>query len=63
MKKSEKNKSGSTEKNKSGLSPMDVALSVVRADINTGIKTDPLGSWTGVPEDKNDRPIQDADDL
>ncbi len=26
-------------------------------------KTDPLGSWTGIPEDEDDRPIQDADDL
>ena len=27
------------------------------------IVTDPLGSWTGVPEDPYDKPIQDADDL
>ena len=26
-------------------------------------KTDPFGSYTGVPEDKNDTPVQDADDL
>lgn len=25
--------------------------------------TDPLGSWTGVPWDENDTPVQDADDL
>ncbi len=25
--------------------------------------TDPLGSYTGKPVDKNDKPIQDADDL
>lgn len=24
---------------------------------------DPLGSYTGTPKDKGDRPIQDADDL
>lgn len=24
---------------------------------------DPDGSWTGVPKDKNEKPIQDADDL
>ena len=24
---------------------------------------DPLGSYTGTPADKNDKPIQDADDL
>ncbi len=27
------------------------------------INTDPQGSWTGVPEDPYDKPIQDADDL
>lgn len=27
------------------------------------IKTDPLGSWTGVPSDPWEEPIQDADDL
>jgi len=26
-------------------------------------KTDPNGSWTGVPEDEYEKPIQDADDL
>ncbi|MGI5857019.1 MAG: hypothetical protein ACOX64_11230 [Candidatus Merdivicinus sp.] len=26
-------------------------------------KTDPLGSWTGLPQDENERPVQDADDL
>ena len=25
--------------------------------------TDVLGSWTGVPWDENDEPVQDADDL
>lgn len=27
------------------------------------LKTDPLGSWTGTPRDKDDVPTQDADDL
>lgn len=27
------------------------------------IITDPNGSWTGVPLDKDEKPIQDADDL
>lgn len=27
------------------------------------LKTDPLGSWTGNPQDRNDVPVQDADDL
>ena len=27
------------------------------------INTDPLGSWTGTPENLEEMPIQDADDL
>lgn len=27
------------------------------------LKTDPLGSYTGKPLDKYDKPVQDADDL
>ena len=27
------------------------------------IVTDPDGSYTGVPEDRNEKPVQDADDL
>lgn len=26
-------------------------------------KVDPMGSWTGQPENKNEVPVQDADDL
>ena len=26
-------------------------------------KTDPQGSWTGLPADENEEPVQDADDL
>lgn len=26
-------------------------------------KTDPLGMYTGVPADRRERPVQDADDL
>lgn len=25
--------------------------------------SDPLGSYTGVPDDPNEKPVQDADDL
>ena len=28
-----------------------------------GIVTDPLGSYTGLPEDVYEQPVQDADDL
>lgn len=27
------------------------------------ISTDPFGSYTGRPEDPNEKPVQDADDL
>lgn len=27
------------------------------------IQTDPLGSYTGIPEDPEEKPVQDADDL
>lgn len=27
------------------------------------IKSDPMGSWTGKPENRADTPVQDADDL
>lgn len=30
---------------------------------NEKISTDPFGSYTGRPLDKNEKPIQDADDL
>lgn len=26
-------------------------------------RTDPQGSWTGVPADPEEKPVQDADDL
>ena len=60
---SKKNKMSSEEKTNGKPTPMDVALSVVRANIHTGINTDPQGSWTGVPDDRHEQPIQDADDL
>jgi len=28
-----------------------------------GLQFDPNGSWTGLPSDKYEKPIQDADDL
>lgn len=35
-----------------------------KMEIESRIIADPLGSWTGVPEDDYfDKPIQDADDL
>lgn len=29
----------------------------------TKIITDPFGSYTGIPADKDEKPVQDADDL
>ncbi len=36
-----------------------------KLQVKSGFKSsfDPNGSYTGVPEDENERPIQDADDL
>ena len=39
--------------------PTQTALSLIIDES----KTDVLGSYTGKPKDKNDRPSQDADDL
>ena len=62
-----KNKNNSTQNNKSKTKvqgvdrtkfpPTDYLPEEER------IITDPLGSWTGVPQDEFDMPIQDADDL
>jgi hypothetical protein len=32
-------------------------------DLGCGIITDPNGSYTGVPLDESEQPVQDADDL
>lgn len=43
---------------------MKKARSVIKVRTDDGrIKSDVNGSYTGVPFDKNDKPIQDADDL
>ena len=47
----EKNRKNKTEKDKT------------KKQHPESIKTDVLGSYTGVPEDKYDTPVQDADDL
>ena len=40
--------------------PMGKAMAIAQDQFS---KTDPLGSWTGVPADPAERPVQDADDL
>ena len=34
-----------------------------KVENDEGINTDPLGSWTGVPDDPEELPVQDVDDL
>ncbi len=42
---------------------MEAAINAVNAFNSVGEDTDPLGMWTGNPVNKNERPVQDADDL
>ena len=35
----------------------------VTADTFRQVRTDPQGSYTGVPEEPGEEPVQDADDL
>lgn len=55
------------EQNVNKTKKNDVAnkvASVVKAYHNSeNLKTDPNGSYTGVPCEKYDKPVQDADDL
>ena len=46
-----------------GKKPVFTASNAKNRTRRGEIVTDPLGSWTGVPEDPYDKPIQDADDL
>ena len=42
--------------------PKELVNSIIREQRKKN-PTDPLGSWTGVPEDEHEEPVQDADDL
>ena len=46
-----------------GKKPTFTASNAKKRGGDGDIVTDPLGSWTGVPVDPYDKPIQDADDL
>ena len=48
------------EKNKKIPSGAEECVEAYRAG---GEETDPQGSWTGVPLDPFEEPVQDADDL
>lgn len=52
-------------KNRQKENPIDPKTqSVIDAFCTNAQKaTDPLGSYTGVPEDERDVPVQDVDDL
>ncbi len=52
------------ERKKQKSRAMKRALEVVRVkQKDDGIKSDVQGSYTGTPLDKNEKPVQDADDL
>ena len=42
---------------------MAKAMNIAKSFHRGSSHFDPLGMWTGVPENSNDQPTQDADDL
>ncbi len=44
----------------SSTDPMAKAMALTNCKSSS---TDPQGSWTGVPVDPKEKPVQDADDL
>ena len=52
------------KKNKSKSRPQkDVMAKPLEIVSMKETQTDPNGSWTGVPQNPYDKPVQDADDL
>ena len=51
------------EKNKNTSKQLKTSLEKSVFAVKNEIQTDPNGSWTGIPENPNEKPIQDADDL
>lgn len=49
-------------KDKKGILPPLKGVPLLPVDM-AHTSTDPLGSYTGVPADQNEIPVQDADDL
>ena len=45
--------------------PEAVSAEAIKEYVKTGkeVNSDPDGSWTGCPENKYEKPVQDADDL
>ena len=48
-----------------GCIELQIRIIMLRGDVvkRKKIVSDPLGSYTGVPEEPNEKPTQDADDL
>ena len=61
MKKQKKNVNNSCQNSKNA--PYRVNFNAKMSTDQDRINTDPQGSYTGVPDDPYDKPIQDADDL
>lgn len=61
MEKQKKNVKNSCQNNKNALSRVNFYVNM--SEDQDRINTDPQGSYTGVPDDPYDKPIQDADDL
>jgi hypothetical protein len=52
------------EQKKKSTRPQKEADAVAKAFVApSSFRMDPLGSYTGHPEDKSEKPVQDADDL
>ena len=56
-----KNENKSSQKKQKGVGRVDFSMKM--SEDQERIDTDPYGSYTGVPNDPYDEPIQDADDL
>ena len=61
MEKQKKNVNNSCQNSKN--TPHRVNFYAKMSTDQNRINTDPQGSYTGVPDDPYDKPIQDADDL
>lgn len=51
------------KKEKRFIPPSDPMVKAMALTDCKSSKTDPQGSWTGVPVDPYEKPVQDADDL
>ena len=51
------------KKEKRFIPPSDPMMKAMALTDCKSSKTDPQGSWTGVPVDPYEKPVQDADDL